>query len=320
LVRSGKLTAEEFRPVPTHGGHLAICGALLVGIYVLGALRWWLLLRALGFAVPRLRALHLGLVGVFFNSVGIGYVGGDVVKAYYAACDQPRGRRAEAVTSVIFDRLVGLFSLLLFAVLMMLLRPDAIWFHPPDDRLRLAGLALAAMFVVVVALFALASSRWLQDSPAWTGWLARLPGGGTLLRVYRAVGTYRARPRTIVAAIGLSLLAHALNVAVLWHLARALELAPIAPADFAFCLAIGIAVSSFGLPLGIGIGQLAYGYMLSLYGVDGGFALATLQQVAVIFCNLAAGLPAFLLVRKDSARVKAEMAEDAAAPAGGSGV
>jgi uncharacterized protein (TIRG00374 family) len=157
LVLSDRLRAKEFYPVLAHGGHLVACAGLLAALPLLGALRWWLLLRALGFEVSYFRALHLGLVGVLFNSVGVGYVGGDVIKAYYAAFDQPPGRRAEAVTSVIFDRFVGLVSLLLFTVALMLLRPQTIWLQPPDPQLRRAGIALICVFVAVIAAFLLAS-------------------------------------------------------------------------------------------------------------------------------------------------------------------
>ena len=127
LVAADKLRAESFQTVLAHGPRLAACAALLSLIPLLGALRWRLLLACLGFRLPYGRVLHLGLVGLLFNCFGIGYVGGDVVKAYYAAVDQPRGRRAEAVTSVACDRFVGLIALLALAILAMACRPAAVW-------------------------------------------------------------------------------------------------------------------------------------------------------------------------------------------------
>lgn len=271
------------------------------------------------------RVLHLGLVGLLFNCVGIGYVGGDVVKAYYAAVDQPPGRRAEAVTSVACDRFIGLIGLLALAILAMACRPAAVWGSAAAPQLRVAAIALVAIFAGLVAVFLLTFSRRVRESPALAGLLSRLPGGPTLLRIYRAVAVYRTRPGPVFAALGISLVGHSLNLIVYWQLAQTLGFPPIGVVEFAFYLALGLAASSFGLPMGIGVGQVVFGYLFSLSWGEGGYelgaALATLQQGVSLVFNLAAGLPAFLLVRGDRARVKAEMAEDqsaaaAAAPAG----
>jgi hypothetical protein len=321
LISSGKLNAGAFRPVLGRGWRLAACAGLLALVPLLGALRWRLLLACQGFAVPYRRVLHLGLVGLLFNCFGIGYVGGDVVKGYYAAVDQPRGRRAEAVTTVLFDRVVGLAGLLLLALLAMACRPGQVWSNPAAPQLRLTAVVFLAILAGMVAVFLLSCSPRLRQSAALAGLLCRLPGGQTLLRVYRAVAVYRARPGTILAAVGISLLAHSLNIAVFWQLARALDFPPIGVTEFAFCITVGLAVSSFGLPLGIGLGQLAFGFFFHLLWQDEGFrlggAMATLQQGLVLLFSVAVGLPAFLAVRADSVRVRAEMAEDQAADGAG---
>ncbi|HOX06134.1 MAG TPA: lysylphosphatidylglycerol synthase transmembrane domain-containing protein [Planctomycetota bacterium] len=318
LIASRKLTVASFAGVREHLWLLAGCAGLLFLLPLLGAMRWRLLLGAQGFEVTYRRTLHLGLVGVLFNTVGVGYVGGDVVKAYYAACDQPKGRRAEAVTSVVFDRFLGLAGLLLFAALAMALNPQAIWMNPAHPELRVTGWGLLGACAALAAIFLMASSPRLWSGSSWQRRVEKLPAGAILLRVCRAVSAYRSRPGTVAAGVAISFAAHSVNIAFLWGLSQALEFPPIRVVDFAFCLAVGLAVSSVGLPLGIGFGQAAFGYMFSLYLGDPGYtcgaALATLQQAFMIAFNLAVGLPAFLLVKKDAARVRAEMAADA--PAG----
>ena len=304
------LTWDSFRPVRDHWERLPACFALLGCIPLVGALRWRMFLRGQGFEVSYRRALHLTLVGLFFNCVGVGYTGGDVAKAYYAAGDQPRGRRAEAVTTVFFDRAVGLLGLVTLGLLAMALRPAFIW---RDPRLRVAAVLMLGLAGAAVAAFLLTFFEKLRGAGGLFDRLGRLPGGAMLLRVYRAVMVYRSRPGVILAAVGLSLVAHSLNIAFLWQLSRALAAPPISPAEFAFAIAIGLAASSFGPPLGVGFGQGAFDFMLQPLGVPIGAALATLMQAMnLIFC-IAAGLPAFLLVRKEAARVQAEMAEDQAA-------
>ena len=216
---------------------------------------------------------------------------------------------------MIFDRFVGLIGLLLFALAMMLIRPDTVWQNPSAPQLRLAGLSVLTVLGALGILFALSFSRRIREGRIWALWLPRLPGGKVLLRVYSAAGVYRGRPLTVLVAVGISMVAHGVNIAMLWQISRALDFPAISPVDFAFCIAVGLAVTSVGLPLGIGAGQVAFGYLFALFfkerGNADGAALASMQQAVILFFNLAAGLPAFLLVRKDSARVEAEMAADA---------
>jgi hypothetical protein len=312
LVLNDRLTGGSFRPVLEHWGRLPLCFALLGCIPLIGALRWHMFLRGQGFEVSYRRALHLTLVGMLFNCVGIGYTGGDVAKAYFAAADQPKGRRAEAVTTVAVDRLSGLLGLLALGLLAVLLKPEAVW---GDPRLR----AAAAAMLVAVAVIALALLVGLVSRRAGGGWLSgrleRLPGGGTFLRVCRAILVYRRRPGIILAAVGLSVVAHAINIAFAWQIGRALAMPAVSAAEFAFAIATGLVISTFGPPLGIGFGQGAFDLMLRPLGVAIGAALATLMQAVNLVFYVLVGLPAFLLVRKESARVRAEMAEDALAAA-----
>lgn len=323
LVRSDRFRQASFQDALSHGWRLAACVLLLSGVALLAALRWRLLLGCLGFRVPYRRVLHLGLVGLLFNCFGVGYVGGDVVKAYYAAGDQPAGRRAEAVTTVAFDRFVGLISLLLLALLAGASRAGSVWSNPATPQLRVAGLVLLALFAGLVATFLLTFSRRLRESPGLAGFLSRLPGGRLFLRIYLAAAIYRTRPGTVLATVGISLLAHAINIAIFWQLAQAVDFPPIDAAEFGFYVALGLAASSVGLPLGIGVGQVVFGYLFSLLwgksGYELGCTMATLQQGLVLLFSVGVGLPAFLLIRKNSARVRAEMAAAAAVPPGDPG-
>jgi glycosyltransferase 2 family protein len=317
LIRSDRLRRESFQPVLEHCGRLAACVILLSGVALLAAVRWRLLLGCMGFRVPFRRVLHLGVVGLLFNCFGVGYVGGDVVKAYYAAGDQPAGRRAEAVTTVVFDRFVGLMGLLLLALFAGAIRPGSVWNNPAAPQLRFVGLVLLAVFAAMLGTFLLTFSRRLRESPGLAVLLSRLPGGRLFLRVYLAAAVYRTRPSTVLAAVGISILAHAMNITIFWQLAQAVAFPPIDAAEFAFYIALGLAASSVGLPLGIGVGQVVFGYLFSLlwgkHGDELGNAMATLQQGLALLFNLTVGLPAFLLIRGESARVRQELAEDAAA-------
>lgn len=77
--------------------------------------RWRLLLRSQGGDASFAFLLRSFLVGVFFNNLLPGTIGGDAVRA--AATSRAGVGRAAAVAIVFVDRFIGLLALLLFAVL-----------------------------------------------------------------------------------------------------------------------------------------------------------------------------------------------------------
>lgn len=84
------------------------------------AARWYLLVRKQGSSLSLWDILKLTLVGQFYNAFILGSTGGDVVKAVYAAFMEVR-YRAETTTTVVADRLIGMFVLVFLGGFMPLL-------------------------------------------------------------------------------------------------------------------------------------------------------------------------------------------------------
>jgi glycosyltransferase 2 family protein len=80
----------------------------------LGAMQWQLLLRGQNIIFPYSRAASLYFIGLFFNTVLPGSLGGDVVKVYSISRIERKGREGLAATFV--DRFAGFFVLALFAI------------------------------------------------------------------------------------------------------------------------------------------------------------------------------------------------------------
>ena len=74
-------------------------------------IRWYLLVRALDLEFSLLEAIRLGFLVELLNFVAPGSVGGDVFKAIYIARQQP-DHRTQAVSSVLIDRVVGFYGLM----------------------------------------------------------------------------------------------------------------------------------------------------------------------------------------------------------------
>ena len=110
--------------VNTAGGHwpLLIAGVLTFGMCLfVVSVRWKVLLAAQGLELSLGRALELYFIGHFFNSFLLGATGGDIVKAYYAA-RETHHKKAEAVATMLMDRIMGLLALVALVVVIMMIR------------------------------------------------------------------------------------------------------------------------------------------------------------------------------------------------------
>ena len=94
----------------------AFVGAFLLCFLavVLSIVRWYFLVRALELPFRLRDAFRLGFLGYLLNFFSLGNVGGDLFKAVFIAREQ-HGRRAEAVATVVVDRVIGLYVLFLVA-------------------------------------------------------------------------------------------------------------------------------------------------------------------------------------------------------------
>ncbi|MBX9788012.1 MAG: flippase-like domain-containing protein [Pirellulales bacterium] len=81
---------------------------------VITIVRWHLLVRALDIPFRLRDAFRLGFLGYMLNFVSLGSVGGDLFRAIFIAREAP-DHRAEAVATVLIDRIIGLYVLFVIA-------------------------------------------------------------------------------------------------------------------------------------------------------------------------------------------------------------
>ncbi len=199
-------------------GSIALMGVSIV----LGVIRWRTVLRVQGLHLPLGRAFEITLVAQFFNSFLLGSTGGDLMKAYYAA-RETRHRKTEAVVTVFVDRLVGLWSMLLFAGAMVL--PNLGRIRALDDVSRLAVLVIIGMLVACTGIVVLAF--WGGVTRRWSGaraWLRRLPKGAWLERSLDSCRRFGQDRTFLIRTVGISTLLNAVVVAQWWAVGRGLGL------------------------------------------------------------------------------------------------
>lgn len=315
LVAAKKLDPAQVWAARERWTWLLAAVALLLTMPLIGAVRWRWLLGAQGIRVPYGRALGLTWIGLLFNCFSVGLTGGDVVKAYLAAMDQPRGRRTEAVTSIVVDRVVGVTALLLVATAAVLANPG---FAFRDVQMRVCAWGIVLAPPVLAVAWLLAFSRRVSEDPALRARVERWPGGRAVVRVYRALKVYRRTPGVLARCLAISVAGHAINIFALYFLARSLGLDAHPLGRYFLVVPIGLAASAVGLPLGLGVGQMVFAWLFVQMGgaVNDGANFATLYQFVILAISLT-GLVPYLAHRREVREAGAEAEADAGTAAAG---
>jgi glycosyltransferase 2 family protein len=271
LVRSGaielRLLSKLLSALP-----ISIAGLALIFLDIaLMALRLSCLLSPRGFNLSFANSLKLTLVSSFFGTFLPGTTGGDIAKLFYATKEN-KGRRTEIVTVVIFDRIFGLFSVLLLPLLFAPFFPQLIRAVAVLRVLLIASavFGLCLLGGLLVCLFAPAAvSRLLT-------WGFRFLPGALLRaqkvveRAVKTIGEYRHNPRALAAALGLSIAANLSLIAV-----TALAIFVLHPASMTMkmCIIVPLGDVANSLPLtpgGLGVGEAAYNALFRVAGLEGG--------------------------------------------------
>lgn len=228
---------------------------------LIGTLRWRLVMRVQGIQLSLGRAAEISLVAHFFNSFLLGSTGGDLMKAYYAA-RETHHLKTEAVVTVLADRLIGLLSMLFFAVVMML--PN--W-HLLTAHRRLAALAAIVLVMLLAGVVVAGLSFWGGLSRRWPQareWLRRLPKGELIERSLAACRQFGRDRQCLVQTFGLSMILNLMCVLQVWSLARGLDLT-IAPVTLALIVPMIICISALPItPSGLGLRENMYVWMLAV--------------------------------------------------------
>ncbi|MEQ1859500.1 MAG: lysylphosphatidylglycerol synthase transmembrane domain-containing protein [Chthoniobacteraceae bacterium] len=216
-------------------------------VEVLAAARWQCLLRVQEIHLSFRRVLGLTMIGVFFNFFIPGGTGGDAVKMFYLVKETP-GRRGKALLSVIVDRLIGLFALIVFAGVLIGWKWSWLMSAPGTPHwVYLALAVLAASLVFIAASFVITGFGLVHRLPA------RMPGRDKLADLALAYNVYGRAWRPALAAFVLSLVAHAGYFGVFYCSLRALASAAMkipTPAEFFAIMPIIGTITA--LPISIG--------------------------------------------------------------------
>jgi uncharacterized protein (TIRG00374 family) len=185
----------------------------MVGI-VLTFVRWFFLVRVIEPRFTLTATMLLGFIGVVFNLVIPGAVGGDLMKAAYLV--RMHIKKTQAIASMVIDRIVGLLALFILASI----AGAFAWQVAGEEVRRLivaAWVAVALGVLVLVAIFAQALSRLF---PGLGHRRSRL--GLIVTELAEMSTTYRGRLDVVSGCLALSVFIHSLNVIAFYVIGRML--------------------------------------------------------------------------------------------------
>ncbi len=254
-----------------HWGWLAMAGIAQVGSKGCWLFRWKELLESAGASRSTLDLGRLILSGLFFNNFLPSSVGGDVARGMGLV--SLGVSRATAAASVLADRIVGVFSLAITAVVGA--AAGAVFF-PGRGPWIAAGLISLGLAVLIRSLF---DSRIL----ARVGTSSALAGEGSVVRRIRRVtdaGRFLAERggalhRAFVLSLGLCMFSTIYH----WAIGRSLEIQiPFA----AYCVLVPAVMMFAAIPItlnGLGIREAGFVELLVAQGVS--------REEATVFAFLA---------------------------------
>ena len=297
LVQRGGLSTEGLSEISRGWPWLLLAQVPFACILLLATARWRLFLGVQGVHYGFLEIQSLVLLGIFFNQVLFGSIGGDVAKAYYISKGTSE-RRAAAVLTVFIDRALGLFVLLVFACIGTILNFNAIKDNP--ILLSLAGAVWTLVGVTVLSGFLFFSTR-ARNNRAAKALLSKLPFKGMLSKVSEILYLYKSHPAVVLKAVAISFVLHSLVI-----LTNLLFIRALAPDHWAsplsLFLVVPLAQVAMAIPItpgGLGTGEFAYKELFSHFGINNGDLVSLLQRLTYCIWGIP-GLLVYLSRRKSA--------------------
>jgi glycosyltransferase 2 family protein len=266
LAKSGYISWRALsRPFTDWPIALAAIALILADLAMMAQRLVWLF-RPIGLNISWNKSLQVTMVSFFFTAFLPGATGGDLSRLYYVAKDN-KARRSEIIIVSLFDRGIGMLSLLLMPLLFAPFFVRDVAATPALRDLLIISAALSA--ILIVGFFACIYFQPLMEKIAhaifgilpWKEWYGQ---------VIRTVGGYRTNLRAIGAALVISIVANSLTVAGMALAVLALDPAAL---NLKMSLVIPLGFVANTLPVtpgGLGVGEAAFNSLFAIAGLRGG--------------------------------------------------
>jgi glycosyltransferase 2 family protein len=255
LVTWGQLDLKALAQLADNLPAVVGCLVLLLATLPLAAIRWGMLLRALGVSISFVNLLHFVGIGVLSNMFLFGTMGGDAVRGLYA-WRAVGGTGDRVAVSVLADRVTSMFALLFLCLVFSLFNWRRMQQVPALAALGVSTIIAVALCIIAIgSLFA--APRLVASFEAFLSHWPRVVG--LFRRVREIVLTLQTNPVALLAAFVLALMIQVIVALAMALLTDALRIGTLGVADLMLAVPLTLAVNALPLtPGGIGIGEAAF--------------------------------------------------------------
>lgn len=289
LVTSKREQFEAFADQEKNFWWLLVAMFTMTMAFGISYVRWHGLANAINLDLKLTQALRLGFIGAFFNVIAFGVVGGDSLRAFYAARER-KDRIPEAILSVFIDRAIGLMVMFGFAgVAGQLNRVMSTGVEPTGEQMAIASVCNTAGFLSICGFVGLLVFLLFPGISKWAvfGHFGKIPKiGGLILQGIEAAALYSERKLAIVFAIFCSLATNLLFALTIWLVAQGVcDDAP-AAISHGVIAPISMVANSIPLPGGVGGMEVVLVSMYESYDASSGLIVALCYRLCILFVSL----------------------------------
>lgn len=251
--------------------------------------RWYLLVRAQGLHMSFKNIFSLTMIGSFFNTFMPGSVGGDLIKAWYVAGQEPK-QKTRAIFTVLLDRVIGLSVIIFYAALTLFFYISWLPSHPELQIVAYSiWLFTFTSFIFLILFFAPFFGRLSMTAPL----LNSLKRWRIVANILESALLYRHQGRVILLSLLFSALS-ILGINLLYSVQGASLAIPMTLSQYFFVVPIALVASAIPLlPGGIGTGQFAFYTLFVWMGIpnpEQGGTLCTIVQIYTILFSCFGGV------------------------------
>lgn len=271
-----------------------IVGFSLLGVHLfIVSERWRFLLTTQGHMLKRIQSWRLTLKGLFFNFAVPGGVGGDVMKAFYLQKDSGVSR-AIAYSSVLIDRVIGLYTFVILALIGILIEMQQL----PNQISILSNLLL---WVGLIFLALSSGFIFIAKVPIPDRFKDDLGIKGKIFRFSAACSLYVKQPSTLIKSIGYTVAAQMITLYFFSWFLNDIMLEPVSWPTLFFIVPLGFMLMAIPLtPAGVGVGQAAFYFLFHTFSnktIQSGSAVITAFQLLLFVWGLVGAF--YYLTRKN---------------------
>lgn len=289
LIYFGALDLAKVRMMVVRwwSGAAAIC--LLTSVIV-SMFRWQILLNAVDIRPGIKMVMRLSFIGYAFSTVIPGAVSGDIIKAYYIVKGRNHKKTA-AVTTIVLDRVLALFTMLLTAAAAiggaLLLMPQLA--QNPEQTRNLLSLGYIVISLAIIMLFGflLCLNKRLRNTQLAIWVTTRPPGHRIIDRLYSTLYSFRDKKRALVKTIVVSFLGQFPLILGMYCIGRAADETVLRLAHYLFLAPIALILNAIPLgPGGMGSGEALVESLFILFGSRNGSEITAVGHIVLILFSI----------------------------------